>query len=135
MKGFWYFMILCIFALQSCKTDDNSVAENLANQTKSVIENLESESENSLGLSDSLNGSINGNAYRRKSKKETIDSLFNLSFEGPFTIEQQLDTSTIELFAKMARDTKGEAVFSINKSTIEQTIDKIIDIFTKEKIV
>lgn len=127
MKGFWYFMILCIFALQSCKTDDNSVAENLANQTKSVIENLESESENSLGLSDSLNGSINGNAYRRKSKKETIDSLFNLSFEGPFTIEQQLDTSTIELFAKMARDTKGEAVFSINKSTIEQTIDKIIE--------
>ncbi|MBK8145938.1 MAG: T9SS type A sorting domain-containing protein [Bacteroidetes bacterium] len=127
MKRFCYSLILCILALQSCKTDDHSVTEHTANQTKSVIETLGSESDNSNGMSDSLNGSINTNAFRKKSKKEIIDSLFNLSFDGPFTIEQQLDTSTIELFAKMARDTKGEAVFSVSKTTIEQTIDKIIE--------
>jgi hypothetical protein len=131
MKRLQHFIVI-LLCFAACKNDPDATADKVLKHAQETIANREEITDAETGDSVIIEKSI-----VKKTKADIIDSLFKVSFEGPFTIEEKLDSSTIELFSKMAQASRGKAFFSVNKSTLDASINKIIeeDVVTETDLV
>lgn len=115
----YLFVLGLLFA--ACKNDPQATADKVMKTAQETIANHEVIDDAKTG--DSL---VIEKPIVEKTKADIIDSLFKVAFNGPFTIEETLDSSSIDLFTQMAKASRGKAYFSVDKSTLDQAINQII---------
>lgn len=117
--GLGLFFFSCTSEPNTSKpTSDSNMKDEVAIQTRdSIVQVL---------LQDDVDSTHPEYATRQKTKSELIDSLFHVAFKGPFVIAEDLDSSTIDIYTRLAKETKGKAIFTVTKETLDKTITSII---------